>query len=108
MLTRYNESIKDYEEALEKVYEKEKANKENQLNIKKEKKDNLVADLQDILGKRYIKSLSEDEIIKSASRQMGFIIKPDGSVDSPKEIFVLLNGEKISANYGVFREFYER
>lgn len=47
------------------------------------------------------------QAIKSASRQVKFIIKPDGSVDYPRDVFVVIDGNK-TEDFRAFSQFYQR
>lgn len=49
------------------------------------------------------------EAIKSASREINFIIKPDGSVEPKRDdIFVIIDGKKEQSGFNILSEFYQR
>lgn len=45
---------------------------------------------------------------KSVVYEINFIIKPDGSIDHPKDIFALIDGDRTQAGYSVLNDFYKR
>ena len=51
---------------------------------------------------------AKPEAIKSAIREMNFIIKPDGSIERPRDIFEIIDGNKTEASYRILTEFYKR
>ena len=52
---------------------------------------------------------SKPEAIKTASREISFIIKPDNTVEPKKDdFFVVVDGKKEKSSYRILSEFYKR
>ena len=52
---------------------------------------------------------SKPEEIKTASREISFIIKPDNTVEPKKDdFFVVVDGKKEKGSYRILSEFYKR
>lgn len=52
---------------------------------------------------------SKPEAIKTASREISFIIKPDNTVEPKQDdFFIIVDGKKEKSNYRILSEFYKR